>query len=70
MHQAAVASGRNPGRTSPYARPVHRTIPHGSIHSSKLEHGRADTSVGAHNGSNLFRLNKWTTTWGSEGALH
>ena len=52
------------------ADPIHRTIPHGSIHSSKLDYGRADTSVGAHNGCELFRLNKWTTTWGSEGALH
>ena len=50
--------------------PIHRTIPYGSIHSSKLDYGRADTSVGAHDGSEIFRLNKWTTTWGSQGALH
>jgi len=51
------------------ADPVHRTIPHASVHTSRLEHGRADTSVGSHNGSELFRLNRWTTTWGSESAL-
>jgi len=51
------------------ADPVHRTIPHASVYTSKLEHGRADTRVGSHNGSELFRLNRWTTTWGSESAL-
>ena len=49
--------------------PVHRTVPHASVFSSKLDHGRSDTSSGSGTGSELFRLYRWTTTWASEGAL-
>ena len=49
--------------------PVHLTIPHASVKASLLVHGRADSSVGSCNGSELFRLNRWTMTWGSQGAL-
>ena len=49
--------------------PVHRTIPHARIKSLSLLHGRADTSAGSDNGSELYRLNMWTMTWGSEEPL-
>ena len=51
------------------ANPVHRTIPHARIKSLSLLHGRADTSAGSDNGSELYRLNMWTMTWGSEEPL-
>ena len=49
--------------------PVHLTIPHASVIAAHLVYGRADLSVGSGNGSDLFRLNSLTMTWGSQVAL-
>ena len=49
--------------------PVHLTIPHASEKAAHLVHGRADSSAGSGSGSELVRLNRWTMTWGSQGAL-
>ena len=38
--------------------PVHLTIPHASVKASHLVYGRADSSAGSCNGSELFRLNR------------
>ena len=51
--------------------PCHATVPHNSMRAgSRLLHGRADTRSGAANGSELYVLNKWIMTRGSEHATH
>jgi hypothetical protein len=44
-----------------------RTVP--SAGTSFVVRTYIETSSGSGNGSELFRLNRWTTTWASEGAL-